>query len=137
MSDAKLASAAAPSSDPLAAATVFYDGGCPVCRREIAAYRNRAGAEAMDWVDLTSAELPPGADREAMMARMHVRRRDGSMATGAAAFAAIWRGLERFRLAGRVADLPPLRWGLEAAYRAHLRLRPLWRRSGCPPPIRD
>lgn len=115
------------SADRRAAAEVFYDGGCPVCRREIAALRRMRGAGRMVWTDLTADALPPGADRCAMLARMHVRRADGTMANGAAAFAAIWRGLDRLRLLGRLADLAPVRLALEGAYRLHLRLRPLWR----------
>jgi predicted DCC family thiol-disulfide oxidoreductase YuxK len=67
--------------------TVYYDGGCPVCSREIGFYRNRAGVETLDWVDVNggdAAALGPGLARDAAMARMHARRADGSLVSGAA-----------------------------------------------------
>lgn len=30
-------------------ATVFYDGSCPLCSREIAHYRRLRGAESLKW----------------------------------------------------------------------------------------
>ncbi len=118
-----------PDHDPRAAAEVFYDGGCPVCRREMDTYRGMAGADRVCWTDLTSDAVPEGADREAMMARMHVRRADGSMATGAAAFVATWRAMPRLAWLGRLLDRQPFLIVLEGLYRLHLRLRPLWRRG--------
>ncbi len=69
---------------------VYYDGGCPVCSREITFYQRRPGGESFAWVDVTQADeaaLGPGLSREAALARMHVRRADGTVVDGAAAFA--------------------------------------------------
>ncbi len=33
-----------------ASCTVYYDGTCPLCRREIAFYRRCAGATSIVWV---------------------------------------------------------------------------------------
>jgi len=38
--------------------TVYFDGACPLCRREIALYRRAAGEGRIDWVD-ASACAPP------------------------------------------------------------------------------
>jgi len=108
---------------------VYFDGGCPVCSREIATYRRAEGAEAVCFVDVSQpdAALAPGLTREAAMARMHVRRADGSMASGAAAFAALWSALPRWAWVGRVASLPVVAPLLELGYRGFLRLRRGWR----------
>ena len=83
---------------------VYYDGGCPVCSREIALYRSRPGTERFEWVDVSaaSAQLGSGLTPRAALARMHVRTRDGALRQGAAAFAAMWRLMPDFRWLGRL-----------------------------------
>lgn len=124
-----------PSHLPDAAAapalTVYFDGACPLCSREIAAYRRQDGAQACAWVDAARCEPAQlGADlaRADALARMTVRRPDGSLARGARAFAEIWMALPRTRWLGRLAAWPPLTALLDGAYVAFLRIRPLWRR---------
>lgn len=115
----------------MARVEVFYDGGCPLCRREIAFYRRRDARARIVWTDVAASAgsgLPAGLTREAALARLHVRRADGRMVSGAAGFAAIWRALPGFALAGRLIGQPPLLWLAEGGYRVFLRLRPLWRK---------
>ena len=122
--------------------TVYFDGGCPACSREIAVYQRQAGADACRWVDVSDCDavaLGAGLDRPQALARLHVRRADGSLVDGAAAFVLMWQALPATRWLGRLAAVPPLPWLLERAYRAFLRLRPLWRRPsrpGAQPPAR-
>jgi predicted DCC family thiol-disulfide oxidoreductase YuxK len=109
---------------------VYYDGGCPVCSREIAFYKNRAGAEAVDWVDASRIEpVSLGGDlsKRDALARLHVRRGDGTLVSGAAAFSEIWRVTPGFRWLGRLLSLPPFDTLAELAYRAFLIVRKLWR----------
>lgn len=109
--------------------TVYYDGACPVCAREIGFYRGRQGAERIDWIDVAApgAATGPGFTRDAALRRIHVRRADGTLASGAAAFAEIWRQLPGFRRLGLAVGAPPVRPVAELAYRGFLRLRKLWR----------
>jgi len=117
------------TNQPQPAATVYFDGACPICSREVAAYRGLAGADRLDFVDATSCDaLGPGLTRGAALARMHVRRADGTLASGAAAFVEIWRHLPRLAWAARLAALPLVLPVLEIGYRVFLRIRPLWRR---------
>lgn len=120
--------AAAPQ-DLRAAARVFYDGACPVCQREIGWYSAMRGASRIDWVDVAPAQarLPEGFDREALLRRFTVVRADGAVVTGAAGFAALWRGLGPTRWLGRLCDRQPFLWLGERAYRVFLRLRRAWR----------
>jgi len=116
---------------PAPALTVYYDGACPVCRREIAHYRGLPGAQACQWVDAAAcapAALGPGLDRGAALARLHVRLADGRLLQGAPGFAALWCTLPRWRWLGRLAAHWPLRPLLALGYAVFLRLRPLWRR---------
>ena len=34
--------------------TVFFDGSCPICSKEINFYKMRAGADELSWVDAVS-----------------------------------------------------------------------------------
>ncbi len=116
---------------------VFYDGGCPVCSREIAFYRSRPGADGFAWVDASQvpeAELGSGLSRDAALARMHVRLADGRLVTGAAAFAQMWRRMPGLRWLGRLLAIPPLGACAELAYQLFLRLRPIWRPVRPPAP---
>jgi len=110
--------------------TVYFDGGCPLCCREVAHYRALVGAETIAWVDVASSDtatLGPGLTREAALARMHLRREDGSLLSGAAAFAALWSALRPYRWLGRLASWPPVLGCLEIGYRGFLRVRRVWR----------
>jgi predicted DCC family thiol-disulfide oxidoreductase YuxK len=110
--------------------TVYYDGSCPICSREIGFYRARPGADGFDWVNVAGAGsevLGPGLSRDAALARMHVRRGDGTLLTGAAAFAEMWRHMPGFRVLGAVLSLRPLLAVAELGYRVFLMVRKLWR----------
>jgi predicted DCC family thiol-disulfide oxidoreductase YuxK len=112
------------------ACTVYFDGDCPVCSKEIAHYRRQRGAEAIAWVDASrcdEAALGPGIDRAMALRRFHVRAADGSLASGAAGFVAIWRRLPAFAWLATLASFPPVLAVLEAGYGLFLRVRPWWR----------
>jgi demethoxyubiquinone hydroxylase (CLK1/Coq7/Cat5 family) len=116
---------------PAPTCTVYFDGACPLCQREIAHYRRLPGAEGISWVDASTcdaASLGAGLDRSEALARLHVRRGDGSLVSGAAAFAAIWSRLPAYAFLGRLASWRPVLSTMEAAYVAFLRVRRLWRR---------
>jgi len=119
------------SSTPPPPLTVYFDGGCPVCSREIALYQRQAGASAIGWVDATSCPasgLGDGLTRENALARLHVRTADGELASGALAFATLWKSIPRTALLGRLASRQPLLAILEAGYRVLLVLRRAWRK---------
>jgi predicted DCC family thiol-disulfide oxidoreductase YuxK len=117
---------------PNAACTVFYDGACPICSREIAVYQRLAegAVDAPSYVDVTQAspDAMAGMTRDEALARFHVMTGDGRLVSGAAAFIALWRATPRLKLLGRIASIPPLPWLLEGAYRLFLTIRPLWRK---------
>lgn len=116
--------------NPCASLTVLYDGACPLCRREISVYQGLAPRQPLHWSDVSDARtpLPAGADRAAYLARFHVRRSDGQVLSGAAAFVALWTALPGWRWLGRVGSLPGATPVLEWIYRGFLRLRPALQR---------
>jgi predicted DCC family thiol-disulfide oxidoreductase YuxK len=76
--------------------TVFFDGACPLCRREIAFYRRRSGVDDITWIDVSrSAEndILPGLTRGEALARFHVINAEGKLVSGGEAFACLWAAL--------------------------------------------
>ena len=117
-------------TDPRAATRVYYDGGCPLCRREIGWYLGRRGADMIEWVDISGDERidgPAGLTSDDLMRRFTVERRDGMTARGAAGFVAVWRALPGTAVIGRLLDNRLSVWFGERIYRLMLMVRPLWR----------
>jgi len=111
---------------------VYFDGACPVCSREIDLYRRQAGAEAVQWVDVAhceAADLGAGLTRTDAIARLHMRRADGTLVSGALAFTELWRALPRWAWVGKLLGGGPALWLLERGYRVFLVVRRSWRRA--------
>ena len=112
--------------------TVFFDGSCPLCIREIGFYRRRRGADAIAWIDVSAEPAgeagallaAPGLSRCDAMARFHVMDADGALVSGGEAFARLWAALPAFRPLGAIALTPPFRWLLNRAYDIFLTVRP-------------
>jgi predicted DCC family thiol-disulfide oxidoreductase YuxK len=109
--------------------TVWFDGGCPLCRREIAWMQRLDRARAIDFVDVSGpdAQADCPIDRGELLARFHARE-DGKLLSGAAAFAAMWRAIPLLRPLGLFARNRLVLGLLERAYVRFLRVRPLLQR---------
>ena len=107
--------------------TIYHDGSCPLCRAEIAHYRQQPGAEKLAFVDVSAGacEVGPGLTARQAMERFHIRLPDGSLRSGAAAFATIWTTLPRWKWAAKAAAVPGMMPILELGYRLSLLVRPV------------
>lgn len=106
---------------------VWYDGGCPLCRREIALMRRLDRGNAITFVDVDDADGSCPIDRAELLARFHARE-NGVIVSGAAAFAAMWRAIPRLRPLGLLARNWVVLAGLERLYRLFLKVRPALQR---------
>lgn len=117
--------------------TVWFDGDCPLCQREIAMMRWLDWHQAIHFVDVSPAGGEAAycpIDRAELLTRFHARESKGSRAgegevegellSGAAAFAAMWRAVPLLRPLGLAARNQTVLALLERAYRAFLRVRP-------------
>lgn len=92
--------------------TVYYDGKCGLCRREIEYYKRVAPADRFVWLDIATdpASL---ADLDISQAdalrRLHARDASGVVYVGVAAFIAIWQGLNYWRYLAMIVNLPFLK----------------------------
>lgn len=115
------------------ALTVLYDGACPLCRREIGVYRGLQPLSAdapVCFADVsdTTLPMPPGTTPAQLLARFHVRGRDGELLSGAQAFLALWAALPGWRWLARAGRVPGAAWLMERLYRIFLRWRPALQR---------
>jgi ubiquinone biosynthesis monooxygenase Coq7 len=112
--------------------TVYFDGACPLCSKEIASYQKLRGAERVNWVDASKCaehEFGPQLRRADALARLHLRDANGDLVSGAAAFIAMW---SQFPALAKIAALLNKRVfirSLDVIYQLFLRVRPLWRRA--------
>ena len=99
---------------------VFFDGGCPLCRREIAHYRRIDTGQRLCWVDAVSepeALKTHGLSLQAAMAELHVLDGNGCWQRGIDAFLVIWQQLPAYRWLAKMVTTLGLRRPLAFAYR--------------------
>jgi predicted DCC family thiol-disulfide oxidoreductase YuxK len=105
--------------------TVYFDGSCPLCLREIALYQRLPADCPIHWVDVSvAAACGEGLCHQDAMRRFHVRDGQGRLYSGAAAFSRLWRCFAGWRWLGWLTAVPPASWLAEGAYRLFLPLRP-------------
>jgi len=88
--------------------TVLFDGGCPLCSREIAHYRNLASLIPIQWFDVTLDDLMLrqfGVKREDAMAEFHVFDNNGQLHKGADGFVVLWQALPYYRWVARTCQI--------------------------------
>jgi 3-demethoxyubiquinol 3-hydroxylase len=109
--------------------TVFFDGGCPLCKREISVYQKASTGQPVEWLDVNQeANLPLGLTHERALAELHVLRRsaDGTetLEKGAKAFTTLWRHVPGWRWLGYLGSFPIVLSLLEYSYQGFLKIRP-------------
>jgi predicted DCC family thiol-disulfide oxidoreductase YuxK len=107
----------------MAKVEVWFDGDCPLCRREIALLKRLDRRGAIRFQDVARGNGVCPIDRAELLARFHARE-DGRMLSGAAAFAAMWRAIPVLRPLGLMARDRRVLAVLERLYLAFLKVRP-------------
>ena len=105
------------------ALTVYYDGGCPICAREVGMYQSLRGAESIKWVNLNKlpdGEIAPGVTKKNALTRFHAVDYKGNIHVGGAAFAELWCMLPKFRILGALCTRWPFRALLDHSYRCFI-----------------
>ncbi|MCP4596286.1 thiol-disulfide oxidoreductase DCC family protein [Neptuniibacter sp.] len=90
---------------------VFYDGSCPLCKKEISHYIKLDKAENLIWCDISNdvALLDYyGISYDQAMKRLHAVSYEGKIVIGVDAFLMLWLQLPYYRYLSRTLKF----WGL-------------------------
>ena len=116
---------------------VFFDGDCPLCRREIDWLMKRDRQKKIEFIDIASTgfhEENYGKSFDELMAEIHGRHSNGQWVTGMEVFRMLYEAAG-FRRTVRLSRWPVIRHGLDVAYRVfarhRLRLTGRCRDNGC------
>lgn len=106
---------------------VFYDGDCPLCRREIDLLRRWDRHQRIRFTDIAVEEFDPaayGKSIDELMAEIHGRLQDGTWIIGVEVFRQLY-GAVGFERVVPLTRLPGVRHALDLSYRffAKQRLR--------------
>lgn len=114
--------------------SVYYDGLCHLCSREINHYQKMTGAEQINFIDITTSAFDAKVERldpVQIHKTMHVKDEAGKVHTGVDAFICIWKNLPTLQFLVPIAKFPPMRLLLDLFYFIFAKIRPLLPRKSC------
>lgn len=78
---------------------VYYDGGCPACRREMMHYRAQGSSTPIRYTDIVAEPErlePLGIPLRDAIHRLHARDESGTLQVGMKAFLGVWLRIPRY-----------------------------------------
>ena len=89
--------------------SVFFDGKCNLCSKEIDYYQRIAPKNTFNWVDIT--KTPGELDKFEIklsdgLRLMHVADSNGNIFTGVDAFIIMWKQIKYWKILGFFVSLP-------------------------------
>ena len=105
--------------------TIFYDGACGICRREMERYKAKDKEARLKFVNVNRPDFKPeneGLDPKKIMDYIHAKDSNGKIVYGVDAFAWIWKacGYEFLPIFVR---LPIIKGAARVFYRLFARYR--------------
>jgi predicted DCC family thiol-disulfide oxidoreductase YuxK len=92
--------------------TIYFDGLCQLCSREIDMFRRRVTDSSLVYVDIAADNFDAaahGVDPVLVHKTMHVRNEHGQLVTGVDALIAMWEMVPGFRWLAWLTRLPVLK----------------------------
>ena len=106
--------------------TVFYDGVCPLCVREVSRWREAPFSCDVEWFDITGQDeklREKGIDPRAALLELHTLTDDGQVRTSIDSYGLLLSQLKRWRWLGWLMLLPVIRPMLKWTYDWMTRVR--------------
>jgi len=101
--------------------TVFYDGKCGLCSKEIDHYKSIAPDGIFIWEDITQSTTAlnkEGINLADGLKLLHAKNNNGKMHIGLDAFILIWGQLKRWKILSSLDSLPIVYQLTTLAYKA-------------------
>lgn len=115
--------------------TIFYDGACHLCAREIDHYKKVDTTHKILYLDIAKESFnfsDYDIDKKQMQKYFHIRDKDLKMHTGVDAFYLIWKELEIFSLLQKLYENPLMKTSMKLGYKVFAEIRPyLPKRKQC------
>ncbi len=100
--------------------TVFYDGKCNLCSKEIFYYKSIADNNKFKWIDITEnpevLKLINVSQAEALM-KLHVTDKNNNLYIGVDAFILIWKNLKFWKILSFLVSVPIIKQLSSFAYK--------------------
>ncbi len=112
---------------------VYYDGGCPACRREMAHYRAQQAAVPIRFTDVVAEPerlAAIGITQRDAIHRLHARDEAGRILVGMRAFHGVWSRIPRYAGFARRLEWLITSRAMEWLYARFCDLRLPWRCRG-------
>lgn len=114
--------------------SVYYDGLCHLCSREINHYKKMEGSKNIHFIDITDPIFQAqkeGLDPIAIHKTIHVRDQNKNLKIGIEAFICIWEQLPSLRFLAKIVRIEPFNSTLKLFYSIFAKVRPLLPRKSC------
>ena len=112
--------------------TVFYDGSCSLCSREINFYKKRAEKGKFLWVDINHSKSLLSQYNLTLCkanAELHVVDENGKIQKGINGFRIIWRNVPGLSSLSTISGLPIVNGTLSLAYKLFAWARPIFKKE--------
>ncbi|GAB4576628.1 MAG: DUF393 domain-containing protein [Roseibium sp.] len=106
--------------------SVYYDGKCGLCSREIEYFKRRAPRNPVAWHDIARDPGPldgTGLSQAEALLYMRVRDDAGTLHSGVDAFIVLWGQFRGWHLLAGILSLPGIHLSASAAYRFFAKVR--------------
>lgn len=107
--------------------TVYYDGECPLCRREIALYKGLNCSADIDYVDIEATKFncnDLSLKKKQLKSRFHIKT-NGRFLNGGYAFAELWKHFPTLKILNVIFSGRLMGYFLDKIYNIFLIFRPV------------
>ena len=89
--------------------TVYYDGKCGLCSKEISYYKKLANKDKLKWIDLTNDDkefIGYGYKKSDGLKILHAKDEEDNFYLGIDAFIVIWKNIKYWKLLSYIVSIP-------------------------------